>query len=212
MKTAVVLLSGGIDSAVCLAIAKDIGFEVHALTIDYAQRHNIEIDAAKRVAEHFGVCSHIVLHAPIHKFCRVPLIGCGPIPTDRTVTDIMGGISPVYVPARNSILLAFALSLAEVKNAESIYIGCNQDDAAGFPDCRYEFLKAWEQIANIGICGPPVKVRAPLINLTKQQVVENGNKYKVPFDLTISCYQPSHDGTPCNKCDACILRNHALNP
>ena len=206
-KRCVVLLSGGLDSATTLAIAKADGFECFALSFRYGQRHALELDAARRVAEASGVEDHVILDIDLPRFGGSALTDDIPVPKDQNP----GSEIPVtYVPARNTIFLSFALGYAEVLGARDIFIGVNAVDYSGYPDCRPEFIGAFQQLANLatkaGVEGARVTIHAPLITLTKAQIIRKGMELGVDFELTLSCYDPSPTGQPCEQCDACRLR------
>ena len=208
---AVVLLSGGLDSATALYCAKRDGFAVHAITFAYGQRHAGEIEAAKKIAAAAGVASHVVAQIDLRAFGGSALTADIPVPKDRDAAAIGTGIPITYVPARNTIFLAHALALAEVKQAVDIFIGVNALDYSGYPDCRPEYVAAFETMANLatkaGIEGArALKIRTPLIDLTKAGIVRLGTELGVDFGLTLSCYDPPADGVHCGHCDACLLR------
>lgn len=203
---AVVLLSGGLDSATCLALAREAGFTITALSFDYGQRHHAELNASRRVAEAFGVTDHRVLRLDLG------LIG-GSALTDRDidVPEAGGtGIPVTYVPARNTVFLAFALGLAEVTHANNIYIGVNAVDYSGYPDCRPEFIDAFTTVANlatkVGVEGERMVIHTPLISLSKADIIRTGLRLGVDYSLTVSCYQATDDGLACGRCDSCHLR------
>ena len=203
---AIVLLSGGLDSATCLAMARHDGFEPIALSFDYGQRHNAELAAARRVAEAFAVRDHRVLRLDLGT------IG-GSALTDTTIdvpTEASEGIPVTYVPARNTVFLSFALGLAEVTGADAIFIGVNAVDYSGYPDCRPEFIAAFETMANLatkaGVEGHRMKIHTPLMHLTKAEIVRTGMALGVDYALTVSCYQADVDGRACGECDSCRLR------
>jgi len=206
-RKAVVLVSGGLDSATTLAIAKSQGYICYALSFDYGQRHRVELKAASRVTESMSVVEHKFIHLNLDS------IG-GSALTDSQIDVPVSGLSdeiPVtYVPARNSIFLTLALGWAEVLSAYDLFIGVNAVDYSGYPDCRPEFIAAFERMANLatkaGVEGHAFKVHAPLIDLTKAQIIQEGLRLGVDYSLTISCYQPSSDGSICGICDACRLR------
>jgi 7-cyano-7-deazaguanine synthase len=207
---AVVLLSGGMDSATTAAIAKSRGFEVYGLSFRYGQRHLIELEAARRVAAHLQLAGHIVLDVDLRGFGGSALTGDLPVPKDTPLERIGEGIPVTYVPARNTIFLAFALGWAEVLGAHDIFLGANALDYSGYPDCRPEFLAAFERMANLatraGVEGARIRIHAPLITLSKREIVIQGLNLGVDFGLTSTCYDPAADGTPCGRCEACILR------
>lgn len=207
---AVVLLSGGLDSATTLAIARSQGFECHALSVDYGQRHSAELDAARRVAAALGAREHRVM--------RVDLAGIGgsaltdpeiAVPEHGTAGD-PSGIPVTYVPARNTMMLSLALAWAEVLKARDIFVGVNAVDYAGYPDCRPEFIAAFEQLAaratKAGVEGNPLRVRAPLITLSKADIIREGARLGVDFSATVSCYQADSQGRACGRCDSCRIR------
>lgn len=207
MKPAVVLLSGGLDSSTTLAVAMRDGFKPCALTFRYGQRHEHEVDAARRIAAAAGVASHVIIEIDLRVFGGSALTSDLAVPKDRTSMD---GVPITYVPARNTIFLSYALAMAEVLSARDIYIGVNAVDYSGYPDCRPEYVAAYERMANLatraGIEGHRMRIRAPLIQLTKAQIIRLGGSLGVDYSLTTSCYDPDADGTACGHCDACILR------
>ena len=210
-RRAVILLSGGLDSTTCLAIAKAEGFEAYALTFRYGQRHTAELDAAARVATTIGVEKHIVVDIDLRKFGGSALTSDIEVPKDRTTEDMSGGIPITYVPARNTIMLSFALAWAEVLEAADIFIGVNAIDYSGYPDCRPEYIAAYEQMANlatkVGVEGQTtLKIHTPLLQLTKGQIVAKGLELDVDYGITITCYDPDAEGRSCGRCDACHLR------
>ena len=206
---AVVLLSGGLDSATVLAIARSEGFNVHALSFDYGQRHRIELDAAKRLAQRLGA-RHSVISFDLRQFGGSALTSESAVPKDRASTEMSTGIPITYVPARNTIFLSFALGLAEVIGASDIFLGVNALDYSGYPDCRPEFIAAFQALANLatksGVEGQRFTIHAPLIQMTKAQIVAKGVELGVDYALTTSCYDPSPDGAACGRCDSCQLR------
>jgi len=210
---AVVLLSGGLDSTTAAALAQREGWELYALTVRYGQRHAHEIAAARRVAEALGVARHVEIDLDLARFGGSSLIGDGDVPKDRVTSDITGGrdgIPSTYVPARNTVLLSLALAWAEVLGAERIVIGTNALDYSGYPDCRPEFLAAFEYLASLatraGVDGRPLGIWAPLQELTKAGIIRAGIELGVDYGLTHSCYDPDPDGRPCLRCDSCRLR------
>ena len=208
---AVVLLSGGLDSTTVLALATKEGYSVNALTVRYGQRHVVEIERAMRVAEHYGVAQHLVMDVDLRPFGGSALTSDIPVPKDRPEHALAHGIPDTYVPARNTIFLSLALAWAEVLGAGDIFIGINALDFSGYPDCRPEFVRAFEVMANLatrtGVDGvTEVRVRTPLMALSKREIVELGCALGVDFAMTTSCYDPSPDGAPCGHCDACSLR------
>ena len=208
---AVVLLSGGLDSATTAAIARSEGFAVHALSFRYGQRHAGEIQSARRVAAAIGAAEHVVAEIDPRAFGGSALTDGGPVPHDRPLEQIGEGVPTTYVPARNTIFLAYALGWAEVLGARDIFIGANAVDYSGYPDCRPEFLEAFERVANLGTRagieeGAPFRVRAPLLRLSKCEIILRGHALGVDYGLTSSCYDPSPAGEACGTCDACRLR------
>ena len=211
----VVLLSGGLDSTTLLAYAIDAGFLPHAMTFRYGQRHAVEIEAAQRVARAFGVRDHVIVDIDLRTFGGSALTSDAAIPKDRPRDDISRGIPITYVPARNTIFLSFALAWAEVLDARDIFIGVNAVDYSGYPDCRPEYLAAYQRMANLATRGAvegtlPVRIRAPLIDLTKRQIIELGMRLGVDYGMTSSCYDPTPSGAGCGRCDACRLRLDAF--
>ena len=203
---AVVLVSGGLDSATVLAIARERGHRCHALSFDYGQRHGIELGAARRIGKALGVVEHRVLAMPIGEFGHSAL-------TDPSIAvpEVPGeGIPITYVPARNTVFLACALGYAEVISAQHIYIGVNAVDYSGYPDCRPEFIRAFECLANLAtraaVEGRPMTIHAPLIELSKADIIRRGTALGVDYAMTISCYQPDPKGRACGRCDSCRLR------
>jgi 7-cyano-7-deazaguanine synthase len=210
-KKAVVLLSGGLDSSTVLAIARSQGYELYALSFSYGQRHIIELEAAKRVAASIGVADHRVAAIDLRVFGGSALTADIAVPKGRTAGEMEHGIPITYVPARNTIFLSFALAWAEVLGSSDIFIGVNALDYSGYPDCRPEFIEAFEKMANLatkaGVEGrQALKIHTPLIALSKAQIVAKGVELGVDYGLTSSCYDPSPTGEPCGQCDSCLLR------
>lgn len=207
---AVVLLSGGLDSTTVVALARRDGYEVYALSFRYGQRHAHELEAARRVAARYGVARHEIVEIDLRPFGGSALTADIPVPKGRDVTH--GSDIPItYVPARNTIFLSFALAYAEVTGASDIFIGVNALDYSGYPDCRPEYVAAFERLANLatraGVEGTaPIHIRAPLIDLTKAQIIQLGLSLGVDYATTTSCYDPAPDGSACGECDACQLR------
>ena len=203
------LLSGGLDSATCLAIANAEGFDAYAMSFRYGQRHHHELTAAARVVEAVGAVEHRVVDIDLAAFGGSSLVGDGTIPKGRDEHAIGTGIPSTYVPARNTVFLAYALAWAEVLVASDLFIGVNAVDYSGYPDCRPEFIAAFEAVANsgtrVGTEGDGYRIRTPLIDLTKGQIVERATALGVDLGLTVSCYEPTDDGA-CGSCDACTLR------
>jgi 7-cyano-7-deazaguanine synthase len=209
-RPAVVLLSGGLDSATTLAIAKQQGFLLQALSFRYGQRHQVEISAARRVATAIGVERHAVVDIDLRQFGGSALTADIPVPKARGHEEIGHGIPITYVPARNTIFLSHALALAEVSGSSDIFIGVNALDYSGYPDCRPEYIAAFEHMANLatkaGVEGRRTTIHTPLINLSKADIIRLGRELGVDFALTLSCYDPTRDGVACGQCDACLLR------
>ena len=207
---AVVLLSGGMDSATAAAVALDQGFEVCALSVRYGQRHATELEAARRVAARLGVRRHVVLDIDLRAFGGSALTGDIDVPKDTPLERIGSTIPATYVPARNTIFLAFALGWAETLGASDIFLGANALDYSGYPDCRPEYIEAFEQVANLatraGVEGRRLRIHTPLISLSKAEIVKLGTQLGVEYALTWSCYDPAPDGAACGRCDACLLR------
>jgi len=216
MKLAVVLLSGGLDSATTLAIAREEGFTCHTLTFDYGQRHRVELEAAGHLAAAFDAAEHRVV--------RLDMVDMGgsaltdprlQVPTHRSEEAMSSGIPVTYVPARNTLFLAYALGYAEVSGARDIFVGVNAVDYSGYPDCRPEFLSAFEELANLatraGVEGDRFRVRAPLLRLTKAQIIQRGVELGLDYGRTHSCYAPSEDGAACGGCDSCALRRKGFH-
>ena len=204
------LLSGGLDSATTAALAREQGFAIHALTVVYGQRHAIELEAAKRVAHALGVAEHRVESIDLRLFGGSALTDAIDVPKADKVKDIQPGIPITYVPARNTILLALALAYAEVLGARDIFVGVNAVDFSGYPDCRPEFIAAFERLANVatkaGVEGAAITIHAPLIRMTKSDIIQRGTECGVDYSLTHSCYDPAPDGVACGRCDSCLLR------
>ena len=211
MKTAVVLLSGGLDSATTLAIARSQGFAPHALSVDYGQRHAQELDAARRVAKSLGAIEHRIVAVNLRTIGGSALTDQIAVPKDRPFEQIEHGIPITYVPARNTVFLALALGYAEVISAFDIFIGVNALDYSGYPDCRPEFIAEFEKLANLatkaGVEGRgPFHIHTPLIHLTKAEIIQEGTRLGVDYSLTLSCYEPDAAGRACGRCDSCRLR------
>lgn len=204
------LLSGGLDSATTLAIARRLGFDCYAFSFDYGQRQHAELEAAKRVAAALGVIEHRVTTIDLRAFGGSALIDDIDVPKDRSIDQISDGIPVTYVPARNTIFLSFALGYAEVIDAADVFIGVNAVDYSGYPDCRPQFIEAFQRLANLGTRmgsqGRQVTIHAPLIDLTKAQIIRRGVELGVDYAMTLSCYDPDSAGRPCRRCDACQLR------
>jgi 7-cyano-7-deazaguanine synthase len=210
MSRAVVLLSGGLDSTTTLAVARRDGHAPYAMTFRYGQRHAIEVDAARRVAAASRVADHVIVDIDLRAFGGSALTGDAEVPKDRPSESMKSGIPITYVPARNTIFLSFALAWAEVLGALDIYLGVNALDYSGYPDCRPEFVAAFQQMANLatraGVEGAGPRIRTPLIDLTKADIIRLGLSLGVNYALTTSCYDPAPDGGACGRCDSCRLR------
>ena len=210
VKPAVVLVSGGMDSAVVLAIAREAGFDVHALSVRYGQRHTSELDAADRVAQSLGAIAHKTVHVDLRSIGGSALTDDIAVPTDDDGHEIGQGIPSTYVPARNTIMLSVALGWAEVLGSSDLFCGVNAVDYSGYPDCRPEFVAGFEALANLatkaGVEGSRFRVHAPLMRMSKADIVREGLRLGVDFAQTVSCYQADADGRACGHCDACRLR------
>ncbi len=211
MKKAVCLLSGGLDSATCLALARRDGFACYALSFDYGQRHRVELDAARRVAASLGAERHQVMRIALDAFGGSALTADLSVPKGRSVEQMEQSIPITYVPARNTIFLSFALAWAEVLECQDIFIGVNVLDYSGYPDCRPEFIAAYEHMANLatrsGVEGRTrISIHTPLMRLNKAEIVKLAHSLGLDFSLTHSCYDPDPQGRPCGQCDACLLR------
>ena len=208
---AVVLLSGGVDSSTALAMSMDEGYACHCVSFDYGQRHRLELKAARAVATALGAADHRIVTIDASAFAGASaLTGGEPLPKGRSEAEIAGGIPSTYVPARNTIFLAHALGWAEILAAGHIVVGVTAVDYSGYPDCRPEYIAAFERMAALatkaGVEGRPVKILAPLIRLSKAEIIRAGSALGVDYGLTLSCYDPSPEGTPCGQCDSCLLR------
>jgi 7-cyano-7-deazaguanine synthase len=210
-RKAVCLLSGGLDSATCLALARRDGFDCYALSLDYGQRHRVELESAARLATSLGVAQHLVLRFDLRQFGHSALTADVAVPKGRSMEEMSEEIPITYVPARNTIFLSFALAWAETLEAADIFIGVNALDYSGYPDCRPEFIEAYARMANLatkaGVEGrAKIVIHTPLIALSKAEIVKLGAKLGLDFGLTHSCYDPAPDGRPCGACDSCLLR------
>jgi 7-cyano-7-deazaguanine synthase len=211
MKSAVALASGGLDSSTAMAIARNQGFEIHALSFDYGQRHRCELDAARRIVHSMGIVHHVIAAIDLRMFGGSALTADIDVPKGRNPNWTSSEIPVTYVPARNTVFLSFALGWCEVLNAQDIFIGVNAVDYSGYPDCRPEFLEAFEKLANLatkaGVEGrAKFRIHAPLLHMTKAQIIRAGIEAGVDFSLTHSCYDPTPEGLACGACDSCILR------
>lgn len=214
-RKAVVLLSGGLDSSTTLALALREGYECHALTVRYGQRHELEIERASRIASALGAASHRIVSADLAFAGGSSLTDPGlEIPAGRTESEMGSGIPSTYVPARNTVFLALALAWAEVLGARDLFLGVNAVDYSGYPDCRPEFVAAFESLAEVatraGAEGERYRVRAPLLRKTKAEIVRQAVELRIDLSLTLSCYDPSEKGEPCGTCDACLLRRRGF--
>jgi 7-cyano-7-deazaguanine synthase len=213
-RTAVVLLSGGLDSATVLALARTDGYRLCALTVRYGQRHAVEIEAARRVAAAMHVERHVVLDVDLRALGGSALTADVPVPKHRPADAIATGIPITYVPARNTIFLSCALALAEVEGASDIFVGMNAVDYSGYPDCRPEYLAAFQHMANLAtrsaVEGQTVTIHAPLVAWTKAEIIRRGTALGVDYGLTVSCYDPDADATACGACDACQIRRRGF--
>jgi 7-cyano-7-deazaguanine synthase len=212
---AVVLLSGGLDSTTALAIARDQGFKCFALSFDYGQRHKFELKAARVIAKKFGVADHVVAKINLRTFGGSALTANIKVPKNRPLSQMSHGIPITYVPARNTIFLSFALAYAEVKGCADIFIGVNALDYSGYPDCRPEYIRAYEKMANLATKAgvekkTKLKIHTPLIKLSKAQIIKSAAKLGVDFSLTHSCYDPDAKGRACGSCDSCLLRKRGF--
>ncbi len=216
MTKAVCLLSGGLDSSTCLALARRDGYACYALSFDYGQRHRIELDAARRVAERLGAERHIVAAIGLDAFGGSALTGNFEVPKGRTAGEMGAGIPITYVPARNTIFLSFALAWAEVLETSHIFIGVNALDYSGYPDCRPEYIEAFTRMANLATKAAvegrmSVEIHTPLLHLGKAAIVRLARELNLDFSLTFSCYDPRPGGAPCGQCDACLLRRKGFD-
>jgi 7-cyano-7-deazaguanine synthase len=208
---AVCLLSGGLDSSTCLALAKRDGYACYALSFDYGQRHKIELQAARRVGRALGVERHVIVPIDLRVFGGSALTAEIDVPKGRSAAEMTNGIPITYVPARNTIFLSYALALAEVSGASDIFIGVNAIDYSGYPDCRPEFIEAFERMANLATKAAVegslhIRVRTPLIGMTKADIVRCAHELGLDLSLTHSCYDPDEQGRACGECDSCLLR------
>jgi 7-cyano-7-deazaguanine synthase len=210
MKKAVVLLSGGLDSATTLAIAQAEGYAAHALSFRYGQRHAVELEAARRVATAAAVGGHVIADIDLRAFGGSALTSDLEVPKQRSAAEMGDGIPVTYVPARNTVFLSFAVAWAEVLEADDVFIGVNALDYSGYPDCRPEYIAAYEQMAKLatrrGVEGARLQIHAPLIDLTKAEIIRRGLELGVDYAQTHSCYDPTPTGEACGQCDSCLLR------
>jgi 7-cyano-7-deazaguanine synthase len=208
---AVLLLSGGVDSTTTAAIALHEGFDVHALSVRYGQRHAVELEAARRVAERLGIRRHVIVDLDLRAFGGSALTADVPVPKDTALAEIGARIPATYVPARNTIFLSLALAWAEALGARDIFFGANALDYSGYPDCRPEYLEAYARMADLATRagveeGARLRIHAPLLRLTKAEIVARGVALGIDYGLTSSCYDPATDGAACGRCESCILR------
>ena len=213
---AVVLVSGGVDSTTCLAIAKREGYDVFALSFDYGQRHRVEIDAAKMAAKAFGAKEHLVLNVPLGAIGGSALTAGIEVPKDVPAEEMQSRIPVTYVPARNTVFLSLALAWGETLNAADIFIGVNALDYSGYPDCRPEYIESFEKMANLALkeCVEGrmrIRIHTPLINMTKARIIKTGVELGVDFSMTHSCYDPDPAGRACGRCDSCVLRKRGFS-
>ena len=210
MKKAVCLLSGGLDSSTCLLLAKREGYACYALSFDYGQRHKVELEAARRVAVAIGVERHLITKLPLTAFGGSALTAEIAVPKSRTADEMGHGIPVTFVPARNTIFLSFAVAWAEVLGSSDIFLGVNALDYSGYPDCRPEYIEAYQRMATLatkaGVEGRKLTIHTPLLHLGKSQIVQLAAALGLEFSLTYSCYDPGPSGEPCRQCDACLLR------
>ena len=209
MKKAIVLISGGIDSTTMTAIVKNRGFKLYALSFDYGQRHRYELLSAKKVAKYFGAVEHRIIKIDLKSFGGSALTGDIDVPKNRNINPKSKDIPVTYVPARNTIFLSYALAWAEVLKVHNIFIGVNAIDYSGYPDCRPEYIKAYQKMADLatkeGVEGRLIKIRTPLVNMNKAEIIKKGIELGVDYLITHSCYNPT-DGLACGRCDSCLLR------
>ena len=215
-KDAIVLLSGGLDSTTCLAIALEQEFNVAALSLVYGQKNSFEVQCAQRIAQHYGVTNHLCLELPLMSIGGSSLTTDAKVEENRSFEEIGTGIPSTYVPARNTLFLSFALAWSEVLGCTDIFIGVNEVDTSGYPDCRPEFISAFENLANVATrTGTEdkkhISIHTPLQKLSKSQIVETGLKLRVPYELTSTCYNPDTQGIACGICDACQLRKQGFS-
>lgn len=207
---AVVLVSGGLDSATVMGIAQDEGYELHGISFDYGQRHSVEIEAAAKVCAAHNVASHVVFPIDTSIFAGSALTNDIDVPHNRSAEHMSDGIPVTYVPARNTVFLSVGLALAESIGANDLFIGVNAVDYSGYPDCRPEFVAAFEAMANLatkaGVEGQKLRIHTPLVSLTKAEIIQRGRELGVDYGLTHSCYDPTPEGISCGECDSCLLR------
>jgi len=214
-KAAIILSSGGLDSTTCLAMARVEGFSpLYSLSFDYGQRHRFELEAAKKIARVYGVKEHRVVQIDLRQFGKSALTDEIAVPKDRSEKAMGADIPVTYVPARNTIFLSYALALAEVRGVQDVFIGVNAIDYSGYPDCRPEFVEAFERMANLATkmttTGEKFRIHAPLIRMTKAQIIRRGVELGVEYSMTHSCYDPDERGRACGRCDSCLLRKRGF--
>ena len=214
MKKAVILCSGGLDSTVTAAVAKQEGYALYLLTVAYGQRHNIEITRARQVATWLEAKEHKIIEIDLRTFGGSALTGDLEVPADRSFVDRSSGIPITYVPARNTIFLSLALAYAEVRGATKIFFGANIRDYSGYPDCRPEYVQAFNEVARrgtkLGADGGEIEILTPLIFMSKTEIIQKGIELNVPFHLTHSCYAPRENGSVCGRCDSCVIRQEGF--
>jgi 7-cyano-7-deazaguanine synthase len=207
LRPAIVLLSGGLDSTTCLAIARSERLErLYSMAFDYGQRHRHELEAAERIAQHFGVAEHRVVRIDLRQFGKSALTDDMAVPKDRDEAAMSADIPITYVPARNTIFLSYALAWAEVIDCDDVFIGVNALDYSGYPDCRPEFIESFQRTARLGTKRSNFTVHAPLVHMTKAQIIRRGVDLGVDYSMTHSCYDPDAHGRACGRCDSCLLR------
>jgi 7-cyano-7-deazaguanine synthase len=211
----IVLVSGGLDSTTVLGMARSRGEDIFALSFDYGQRHRIELESAKKVAKHYRI-PHKIIQLDLRQIGGSALTDEIKVPKDRTMVEMSSSVPVTYVPGRNTIFLSYAMAVAETISSSVIYIGANVLDYSGYPDCRPEYLKAFETMANMALDTkikniPPLEIRAPLLYMTKGEIVKKGKELKIPFQLTHSCYDPLPTGESCGRCDSCLLRKKGFS-
>jgi len=208
---AVILLSGGLDSATCLAMARAEGYICHAISFRYGQRHAVELEAARRIAAWASVAEHVIIDIDLRQFGGSALTADIAVPKGRTAAEMTDGIPITYVPARNTIFLSYALAMAEVRGSNDIFIGVNALDYSGYPDCRPAFIESFQHTANLatraGVEGKrPLRIHTPLMDMYKAEIITAGTRLGLDYAMTISCYDPAPDGAACGECDSCVLR------
>jgi len=216
LKKAVVLSSGGLDSTTVMAIAEHEGYDLYSMSFDYGQRHVFELEAAKRISRRFNVKKHLVIRMDMNQIGGSALTDDIEVPKHNKVEEISDNIPVTYVPARNTIFLSYALAWAEVMNCSDIFIGVNALDYSGYPDCRPEYIRAFETMANLATRAAVegtlrIRIRAPLIHMTKAEIIQKGTELGVDYSLTHSCYDPAAEGLACGRCDSCLLRRKGFN-